>query len=517
MLSDQEIKLALYESWRTEPLRPPKVQLHITDEKIFSIDQHMTLQATRRIDMSPKVYRQPIRHELRHLTVSPVYWSTWADWAVFLAKQGYRDWQIPRILNVFTDFLVDFSLFKEYPEDFEACFQALLKQYWKEPRSPALILYLRGHEKFMDTSYVPEQTAEMEKDAEDLKFWCLEAAEPQYTVERRLKEAADIISRYLKEEDNFDDGGQGKGQGQPSSSREAHERIAEKAASRGLTPSQAREAMNAVAGKGTGSHRVNSQEAQDILDYARALKIYRQAVKIVAHVKGRAGLKVDVPDVWKIGDAPEQLDMTGTVNRFGGVTIPGVTTMKNAEFTVNKSVWKDAGAKLAIALDESSSMTLPEWNIACQAAVGLVAWAMEKRCPVYLQKFDSPDFPDEPGYMEFRSDFSFAYWDAMKWLVRRQLGGGTEIQQVFEALEKVRNIQQATIVILTDCGISYLQRARKAIASLAAKKCAFRVFMIGENKVPSDFKAAFAGQDVKFYAVSRLEKLTEEAVRAVDE
>ena len=519
MLSDTEIKQAVYEDWRTEPIRPPRVQLNITDEVIFAVDANMYLHATRKINLTQPSYATAIRHELRHLSVSPVFWSTWGDWATYLAKIGYKADETQRILNMFTDLEVDYSLHKDYAAVFEKTFQELLAEHWVE-RPPWLLLYLRAHEKFMQTNFVPEQSAELEKDAEALMFWCTKAKE-NYPIEERLKNAAEIISRYpfVQQPNQPSPFGEnhGHGQGQPQSSQEANERMAEKALEKGLTPQQAKEAMQAAGKQGGSGHvEVTEEEALNLLDEARARQVFRKAIKVVSQVKGRSGLAVDVPEVWRIGDRPELLDIAASAGRFGHAVIPGITTMKTTSFQVNKPLRGDSSAKLCVALDESSSVNKQVWELECAAAVGLVAWAMEKKYACWACKFDSPE-PRESGYVTFEEGFSFAYWNLLKWLVRRRLNGGTEVQQVFEALVKLQGVEGSTIVVLTDAGIAEVKRAQNAILTLANKKCVFRVIMIGQAKVPEDLKNVFKGLDIQFFAVPNVtENLTEMAIRSVE-
>jgi len=277
MLEDDEIKAVTYNSWLSEPKRPPRVQLQIIDDRRFSVDGNMYLQASRTVNLTEKSYSQAIRHELRHLTFSPEQWATWADWTVMLAKANYRADEIQQTLNIFTDIQVDRSLFKDYGDDFKRLFQEMLNEYWVEPRLPITLLYLRAHENFMGTNILPKQDEQLERDAQDLEFWALEGNWP---VEERILECAKIIRRYIpppNEESPFHPDGYGKGQGQPRNGQEAMERIAEKAEREGLTPDQAREALKTVkkpsyeGGKGgVGSVEVDVETAEDLLLNARS-------------------------------------------------------------------------------------------------------------------------------------------------------------------------------------------------------------------------------------------------------
>ena len=212
---------------------------------------------------------------------------------------------------------------------------------------------------------------------------------------------------------------------------------------------------------------------------------------------------------WKIGDRPEDLDVVGSLNRFGCL-VPNITTMKNVDFQIEKPVWEGKGGKLAVCMDESGSIHHQLWERIVEAAIGTVASAMEHGYPVYAVKFDK-------GYVEFKPEFSHDYWNLMKWLVKRRLAGGTEIRQVFEALMRLEDVAQATILILTDCGIIDVCSCGKLIEALAKKQVSFRIFMFGLNTIPSDLKTAFSRHDVKFYAVPKVDSmLSETVIRSVE-
>jgi len=500
------------------------VSLRIREAGGYSVDSDMRLnwedpprptKGAAVQDLSKRSLQMIAHHERQHLVESPLTWDQWAQWCLELARAGFgskelkeKSPEIALMVNIYADLQINAGLAKRFGRRWVDTLREQLA-FWPSS-DPLQILFRRAHDKQQKTNLAPvpaegvrlatvKPVADVEKDAELLSKACVK--------DEDLSHAARIMQPYIQASQQQSGGGlvvigiDGTGMGQPRDPQEAARRFAAIAEEAGLSPE---ELARALRGAGLGGY--TEVEAEPIYVEAKALRMFRQAVKLIAKVKGREGFNVKVSEPWRVGDDIQRLDVMGTLMTHG-VVIPGITTIKRQSFPVDRQVDSGKGARVAILIDESGSIGPMEFERECEAAVGLVALAMERGWEVAAVKFSSQA-------TAMSDKWTRNYLDTMKWFVRRKMSGGTELKPALESIAHLA--EDATVAVLTDAAIADLQNARGLIARLAGTGSVFRIFMFGLATVPADVKAAFAGMDVKFFAVPKIdERLAGQVIQEV--
>jgi hypothetical protein len=211
------------------------------------------------------------------------------------------------------------------------------------------------------------------------------------------------------------------------------------------------------------------------------------------------------PEVWRIGDRIEDLDVVQTLLN-SPVIIPNLTTRKWAVKEGPGHLVEKQIPDLLIVLDSSGSMG---WNytsrsvrgrgpyhIAVVAAFAALHYAASKGA-----KFSIINFSNIADVCQWTSD----YKKAEKILLRYQ-GGGTvlPIKQIAQQCEKAE--RKSLIFIITDFGIYNWNKAKKTMIDLAQKGHKIVGFFIGPSKIPKDkFKNLL--DKVTFYGIKNTKDL----------
>ena len=205
------------------------------------------------------------------------------------------------------------------------------------------------------------------------------------------------------------------------------------------------------------------------------------------------------PEVWRIGDRIEDLDIVQTLLN-SPVIIPNLTTRKWAYEKGPGHLTEKQIPDLLLVLDSSGSM---KWNytsriergrgpyhVALVAAFAALHYAANKGV-----KFSVINFSNKADVCQWTADFK----KAERVLLRYQ-GGGTvlPIDEIVQQCDKAE--RKALIFIITDFGIYNWSKSKKIMLDLAQRGHKIVGFFIGASKIPKDkFKTLL--DKVTFYGI----------------
>ncbi len=209
------------------------------------------------------------------------------------------------------------------------------------------------------------------------------------------------------------------------------------------------------------------------------------------------------PEVWRIGEPLEELDIVQTV-LSSPIIIPNITTRKWAKKIGEGHLIEKQIPDLLLVLDSSGSM---KWNYLARKASGVYHTAL-------LASFAALHFAANKGVkfsvINFSNradicDWTDKYQKAERILLRYQ-GGGTQlpIKAIVKQCEKSE--RETLIFIITDFGIYNWNSAKKLLLNLSNKGHKIVGFFIGASKIPKDkFKDLL--EKVTFYAIKNSKDL----------
>ncbi len=209
------------------------------------------------------------------------------------------------------------------------------------------------------------------------------------------------------------------------------------------------------------------------------------------------------PEVWRLGEPLEELDIVQTV-LSSPIIIPNITTRKWAKKLGEGHLVEKQIPDLLLVLDSSGSM---KWNYLAKNASGVYHTAL-------LASFAALHFAAKKGVkfsiINFSNradicDWTNNYQKAERILLRYQ-GGGTQlpIKAIFKQCEK--SDREVLIFIITDFGIYNWNSSKKLLLSLSNQGHKIVGFFIGASKIPKDkFKDLL--EKVTFYAIKNSKDL----------
>jgi len=211
------------------------------------------------------------------------------------------------------------------------------------------------------------------------------------------------------------------------------------------------------------------------------------------------------PEVWRIGDPIEELDILQTC-LTSPVIIPNMTTRKWAYKDGPGILEEKLIPDLLLVLDSSGSMgwdyTMRSeggrgpYHTALVASFAALHFAASKGV-----KFSVINFSNRPDICKWTSN----YHDAEKTLLRYQ-GGGTHLPTKTIASQCGKADGKALVFIITDFGIYNWGPSKKIMIELANKGHKIVGFFIGSNSVPETrFKDLL--EKVTFYPISNVKDL----------
>ncbi len=209
------------------------------------------------------------------------------------------------------------------------------------------------------------------------------------------------------------------------------------------------------------------------------------------------------PEVWRLGEPLEELDIVQTV-LTSPIIIPNITTRKWAKKIGEGHLIEKQIPDLLLVLDSSGSM---KWNYLARKASGVYHTAL-------LASFAALHFAANKGVKFSVINFSNradvcnwtnSYQKAERVLLRYQ-GGGTQlpIKAIVNQCEKSE--REALIFIITDFGIYNWNSTKKLLLNLTAKGHKIVGFFIGNSKIPKD-KFNDLLDKVTFYAIKNSKDL----------
>jgi hypothetical protein len=230
---------------------------------------------------------------------------------------------------------------------------------------------------------------------------------------------------------------------------------------------------------------------------------YRGKAKDMIQIKiyeEKPGGEVPIyPEVWRIGDPIEELDVVQSLLNCP-ILIPNITTRK-WKYELGKGHLEEQEIPdLLIVLDSSGSMgwdylakkedSRGPYHTALIAAFASLQFAAKKGV-----KFSVVNFSDIADICQWTSN----YREAEKTLLRYQ-GGGTELP--IKAINKQcrKADRKCLVFIITDFGIYNWGRSKKKILQLSQKGHKIVGFFIGSDQLPKDkFKDLLSA--VRFYPI----------------
>ncbi|MFX0047708.1 MAG: hypothetical protein ACFE8G_06005 [Candidatus Hermodarchaeota archaeon] len=189
------------------------------------------------------------------------------------------------------------------------------------------------------------------------------------------------------------------------------------------------------------------------------------------------------PEVWRIGDPLEELDIVQTVLN-SPIIIPNITTRKWAikigeGYLIEKQI-----PDLLLVLDSSGSM---KWNYIAKKANGvyhtalLASFAALHYAANKGVKFSVINFSNRADICDWTNN----YQKAEQILLKYQ-GGGTQlpVKAIIEQCEKSE--REVLIFIITDFGIYNWNSAKKLLLNLSNQGHKIVGFFIGTSKIPKE-------------------------------
>ncbi len=219
------------------------------------------------------------------------------------------------------------------------------------------------------------------------------------------------------------------------------------------------------------------------------------------------------PEVWRIGDRIEELDIIQSLLN-SPVIIPNITTRKWAYEEGPGHLVEKQVPDLLIVLDSSGSM---KWSYTSRSIRGkgpyhtalVAAFASLHYAAKKGAKFSIINFSNRADICQWTSD----YKKAEKVLLRYQ-GGGTflPIKEIASQCEKAE--RNALVFIITDFGIYNWSKAKKIMINLAQKGHKIIGFFIGSTRIPKEkFKNLL--DKVKFYGIENPKDLINLVIKEV--
>jgi len=219
------------------------------------------------------------------------------------------------------------------------------------------------------------------------------------------------------------------------------------------------------------------------------------------------------PEVWRIGDPIEELDILQTCLNCP-IIIPNITTRKWVYKEGPGHLIEKEIPDLLLVLDSSGSMS---WNYysktenargpyhtALVASFASLHYAASKGV-----KFSVINFSDRADICQWTTDF----YKAENVLLRYQ-GGGTHLPTTQIQNQCIKAERKVLVFIITDFGIYNWGKSKKMLIDLSNKGHKIVGFFIGSSKIPKDrFKDLL--DKVTFYPISNVKDLIDLVIEEI--
>lgn len=233
--------------------------------------------------------------------------------------------------------------------------------------------------------------------------------------------------------------------------------------------------------------------------------VAKDLIKIKIFEEKPGGQLPIYPEVWRIGDPLEQLDLPLTLLN-SPIIIPNITTRKWTYKEGPGHVVEKQIPDLLIVLDSSGSM---RWNYSARSVSArgpyhtavVASFAALHHAASKGVKFSVVNFSNRADTCQWTTD----YRKAENTILRYQ-GGGTVLPIKAIATQCDKAERTVLIIIITDFGIYNWAKAKQQMINLANKGHKIVGFFIGASKIPKDrFKNLL--EKVNFYPIRNIKDL----------
>lgn len=526
------------------PLNEPNYVFDYTHLEGFYIDPDHKWQITMNLANTPllKDDQEYINyfyiislHEVSHYQIIPYDGLTHAKLlraAMTHVNQNYA----PIVVNIFADLIIDYKLYQKYSTLIEWEMAETYKHLIsKGPISNFSKFLFRTYEKMWKKDIINEEKLkEMDSLAERVTKIILKNFEDESTWEKKVSQ----VSRSLKLliQDTFALIGTGgvidKNNEKRKSPGGAFIEIPKDVLEIMDNPLENKNADKLKEGNEDELRQKSEEFAKEIpysefggparqagilFDGSALATWYRGVAKNLIEIRifeEKSGGQLPVyPEVWRIGDSIEELDIVQSLLN-SPVIIPNITTRKWARKEGPGHLVEKQIPDLLIVLDSSGSM---KWNYNSRSNRGrgpyhtalVAAFASLHYTAGKGAKFSVINFSNRADICQWTSD----YKKAEKVLLRYQ-GGGTFLPIKEIAIQCEKAERKALVFIITDFGIYNWTKAKKIMISLAQKGHTIVGFFIGSKVIPK-MKFEDLIDKVKFYAIGNPKDLINLVIKEV--
>jgi len=528
------------------PLNEPRFVFDYTHSEGFYIDPEHRWQITMNLAQSPPFtddqeytdYFHAISlHEVSHYQIIP-YDGLINAKLLRAAMKHVNQYFAPIVVNCFADLLIDTRLFKRHPElmlwEVQKTYQNILDKN-KGKFSDFLKFLFRAYEKLWKVNIsVDDSLSSMEnladrvvkvvlKNFEDEASWEEKVTKIAYHLRGLINDTFTLIGRdYNPPEGKVKRKSPGKGDiivEIPEDVLEVMDNPLENKNSDKLKEDHDDELRQKAEqfAKDTpfSEFGAPANQAGILIEGNHLATWYRGIAKNLIEIKiyeEKLGGQLPVfPEVWRVGEPLEELDIVQTI-LTSPIIIPNITTRKwltqqGTSYLEDKQI-----PDLLIVIDSSGSMN---WNYTSKSAKGAYHTAL-------LSSFAALHYAAKKGVkfsiINFSNradtcDWTKNYLKAEEVLLRYQ-GGGTHlpVKAIVKQCEKAEN--KSLVFIITDFGIYNWSASKKTLLDLVEKGHKVVGFFIGSSKIPKEkFKSLL--DKVTFYAVKNIKDLIDLVIQEV--
>jgi hypothetical protein len=511
------------------PLNEPNFVFDYTHSEGFYIDPENQWEITMNLANTPlfkddqeyvDYFHIVSLHEVSHYQIIPYDGLTNAK-LLRAAMENVNQNYAPIVVNVFADLIIDYKLYKNYPDlitwEVETTYNNIKNRGKVSNFSKFLF---RAYEKMWNMDIINDETLkEMDPLTEKVTKVILKDFEDESTWEKKVSTVARHLNKLIQ--DTFAMIGKNtkcdKGKEKRKSPGGAYIEI----------PTDILEVMdNPLESKNSDKLKENEDELRQKAEEfaknipysefggpARQAGLLLDGIPLATWYRGLAKDLIEIrileekpsgqlpvyPEVWRVGDPIEELDVVQTLLN-SPVIIPNLTTRKWAFKEGPGHLVEKQIPDLLIVLDSSGSM---KWNYTSRIERGrgqyhialIAAFAALHHAASKGAKFSIINFSNVADICPWTSDFRMA-----ERVLLRYQGGGTvlPIKEIAQQCDKAE--RKSLIFVITDFGIYNWSKSKKIMIDLAQKGHKIVGFFIGASKIPKDkFKTLL--DKVTFYAI----------------
>ncbi|MFW9882178.1 MAG: hypothetical protein ACFFG0_54635 [Candidatus Thorarchaeota archaeon] len=474
-------------------------------------------------------------HEVSHYQIIPYDGLTNAKLlraAMEYVNQNYA----PIVVNVFADLIIDYMLYRKYPDLIKWEVKITYDHIKKKGNVSDFTKFLfRAYEKMWKVTMINDDTLkEMDPLTEKVSKTILKDFEDESTWEKKISTLARYLNSLIQVTFALIDKNRvcDKGKEKRKSPGGAFIEIPHDVLEVMDNPLETKNSDKLRKGN-EDELRQKAEEFAKNISYsefggpARQAGILLDGIPLATWYRGLAKDLIEIkifeekpsgqlpvyPEVWRIGDKIEDLDIVQTLLN-SPVIIPNLTTRKWAYKEGPGHLEEKQIPDLLIVLDSSGSM---KWNYTSRIERGrgpyhtalVAAFASLHFAAGKGAKFSIINFSNKADICQWTSDFK----KAERVLLRYQ-GGGTVLptKEITQQCDKAE--RKSLVFIITDFGIYNWSKSKKIMIDLTQKGHKIVGFFIGASKIPKDkFKTLL--DKVTFYGIRTAKDLIDLVISEV--